>query len=517
MAGGPFAVTRLPAMIAGLTVLALTAGALVPVIWRAGGLSGPTPADWAALRFTLLQAALSAVVSVVLAVPVARALARRRFPGRGLLIAALGAPFILPVIVAVIGLLTVFGRGGWVNAGLTALGLPGVSIYGLHGVVLAHVFFNLPLAIRLIVQGWQAIPAERFRLAASLGFVPRDVARVLERPMLSEVMPATFVAVFLICLSSFAVALTLGGGPRATTLELAIYQSFRFDFDLARASVLALVQCAVCLAAAMAALAMRKPAAFGAGLDRAQDRWDGPQAWRKAADAALLVLVSGFLLLPLAAVTVAGLAGLADMPSTVWAAGGRSLMVAAAAVTLLLAMALPLSLVAGRGERAVEVLGVLPLAISPLVAGTGLFLAIRPWADPVSLSLAMTALLNATMALPFALRALIPAARLAAHDYGRLADSLAMTGWARLRLAILPRMTRAIRFSAGLTAALSMGDLGVAALFGDPERATLPVEVFRLMGAYRMEAASGAALLLLGLSLGVFWVIDRGGRPDAAV
>ena len=42
--------------------------------------------------------------------------------------------------------------------------------------------------------------------------------------------------IFVICLTSFAVALTLGGGPRATTIELAIYQAFRFEFDLARAA-----------------------------------------------------------------------------------------------------------------------------------------------------------------------------------------------------------------------------------------------------------------------------------------
>ena len=49
----------------------------------------------------------------MLAVPVARALARRRFPGRGLLVTLLGAPFLLPVIVALLGLLAVFGRAGW--------------------------------------------------------------------------------------------------------------------------------------------------------------------------------------------------------------------------------------------------------------------------------------------------------------------------------------------------------------------------------------------------------------------
>ncbi|MCB2105580.1 MAG: thiamine/thiamine pyrophosphate ABC transporter permease ThiP, partial [Rhodobacteraceae bacterium] len=216
-------------------LVALTLGTLVAVLARARGFSAIGPADLAAIRFTLWQASLSALLSALLAIPAARALARRRFPGRALLIALLGAPFILPVIVAVIGLLAIFGRAGVLNQGIVALGLPPVSIYGLNGVVLAHVFFNLPLAIRLLLQAWLAIPAERFRLAASLGMGPAEVARFLERPMLRETLPGVFVAVFLICLTSFAVALTLGGGPRATTVELAIYQAFRFDFDLGRA------------------------------------------------------------------------------------------------------------------------------------------------------------------------------------------------------------------------------------------------------------------------------------------
>jgi thiamine transport system permease protein len=60
-----------------------------------------------------------------------------------------------------------------------------------------------------------------------------------------------------------------------------------------------------------------------------------------------------------------------------------------------------------------------------------------------------------------------------------------------------------------------MGDLGVIALFADSDRATLPLELYRLMGAYRMEDAAGAAVLLLALSLAAFWLLDRGGRADA--
>ena len=108
---------------------------------------------------------------------------------RGALVALLGAPFILPVIVAVLGLLTVFGRSGVLNQFGAALGLPSVSIYGLHGVVLAHVFFNLPLATRLLLQGWQSIPSERFRLAGQLQMSPRALFLALEWPMLRQVLP----------------------------------------------------------------------------------------------------------------------------------------------------------------------------------------------------------------------------------------------------------------------------------------------------------------------------------------
>ncbi|MEM6276214.1 MAG: thiamine/thiamine pyrophosphate ABC transporter permease ThiP, partial [Pseudomonadota bacterium] len=223
-------------------LLFLTLGTLGAVASRAEGLSGLGPADWAAIRFTLGQAALSAALSVLLAIPVARALARRRFPGRSLLVALLGAPFILPVIVAVLGLIAVFGRNGLLNAFGTELGLPELSIYGPQGVILAHVFFNMPLATRFLLQGWLAIPSEQTRLAAALGFTPGAIQRHLEWPMLRAVVPGAFLAIFLICLTSFAVALAVGGGPRASTIELRIYELFRFEFALGDAALMALVQ-----------------------------------------------------------------------------------------------------------------------------------------------------------------------------------------------------------------------------------------------------------------------------------
>ncbi|MFD1340997.1 thiamine/thiamine pyrophosphate ABC transporter permease ThiP [Litorisediminicola beolgyonensis] len=499
---------RALAVIAGGLVLALTLGPVAAVIWRAEGLGALGPGAGQAVRFTLWQATLSALISVALAVPVARALARRRFPGRGLLVALLGAPFILPVIVAVLGLIATFGSNGVVNRALGALGLPGMTIYGLHGVVIAHVFFNLPLATRLILQGWLAIPAERLRLAETLGLTPWGRFRVLEAPMLLRIAPGAAAVIFVICLSSFAVALTLGGGPRATTVELAIYQAVRFEFDLGRAAALSLLQLGLALAAGLVALKLGSGSGFGAGLDRALPP-ARTGAVARGLDAVAILAAAAFLLTPLALVTLAGLPGLASLDGGVWQAALQSLWVALASTALCLAWALPLA------TRRGEFLGLLGIALSPLVLGTGLFLILRPVINPFVLALPVTALVNALVSLPFALRILRPEAEAVRADYGRLSAALGLNPLAWLRWVFLPRLRRPLGFAAGLTAALSMGDLGVIALFADPDRATLPLMVYRLMGSYRMEDAQAAALLLLAASLALFWLFDRGGRVGA--
>ncbi|MEM8538053.1 MAG: thiamine/thiamine pyrophosphate ABC transporter permease ThiP [Pseudomonadota bacterium] len=517
MAGRAQPVSAWPGISAAIFLAVLILGTLLAVALRAEAGSGFGRAEWAAIRFTVLQATLSGLFSVCLAIPVARALARRRFAGRRVLIALLGVPFILPVIIAVLGLLEVFGRAGWVSAGLSFLGFEPIRIYGLHGVVLAHVFLNLPLATRLILQGWQEVPAERFRLAAQLGCDGRAMFWLIEWPMLRRILPGAFAVVFAICLTSFAVALTLGGGPKATTIELAIYQAFRFDFDLGRAALLSVVQLILTIAAAALALWLSTGTGFGKGLDRLVRRWDGMTAITRIWDAAWIAAAALFLMMPLAAIVLSGLPKFASLPASVWTAAVTSLLVAGMSTVLLLCLALPMAFAIARGNRGVvELAGLLGLAASPLVIGTGLFIIIRGLqADPFALALPVTALVNAIMALPFALRILIPSARDVVDRYGKLGLSLRMSGGPFIRLVLLPRMRAQIAFAAGLAMALSMGDLGVITLFADPDIATLPLQIYRLMGAYRLEDAAAASLLLLVLSIGVFWLLDRGGRRHA--
>jgi len=497
----------------------LTLGTLAAVAWRAEGFAGLGPSDWAAIRFTVSQAFVSALLSVVFAIPVARALARRRFFGRGAIVALLGAPFILPVIVAVLGLIAVFGRSGLVNELGAHLGMRELAIYGPQGVVLAHVFFNMPLATRFLLQGWLAIPGEQFRLAASLGFTPGAIARHMEWPMLRAVVPGAFLAIFLICLTSFAVALAVGGGPRATTIELRIYELFRFEFALGDAALLGLVQFSVCaLAAALSGL-ITVPKVAMAGLDQVAARWDASHWTLKAQDVAVIGLAAAFLLVPTGIVLARGVPLLLELPESVWRAAGASIAVALVSMVVAMALTLSLSLWVARGGWAARVSGDvisgLALTASPLVMGTGLFILLFGWTNPQALALPVTALVNAAITVPFAMRVLAPAIAEIEEAYGRLGDSLGMTGWARMRFLLLPRLRRPLGFSAGLAAALSMGDLGVIALFSAPDTETLPLAMYRLMAAYRMDLAAGAGLLLVLLSFGLFYLFDRGGRVHA--
>jgi thiamine transport system permease protein len=96
--------------------------------------------------------------------------------------------------------------------------------------------------------------------------------------------------------------------------------------------------------------------------------------------------------------------------------------------------------------------------------------------------------------------------------HGRLADGLGLSGVRRMTRMTLPLLRRPLGFAAGLAAALSMGDLGVITLFADPTSSTLPLEIYRLMGAYRQAEAAAAALLLVTLSFGLFLVLDQWGR-----
>ncbi|NRF11562.1 thiamine/thiamine pyrophosphate ABC transporter permease ThiP [Agrobacterium pusense] len=466
------------------------------------------------LRFTVYQATLSTLLSIILGLPVALALSRQReFPGRIWIIRLMAVPMGLPVIVGAFGIITIWGRQGVLNTLLVFAGAEEpFSIYGLSGILIAHVFFNLPLSVRLLLAGLERIPGEYWRMAASLGMGPISVFRFVEWPAVSRLVPGIAGLIFMLCATSFTLVLLLGGGPAATTLEVAIYQALRFDFDPQRAIALSVLQ--IVLTAALLGLlaCLPSPEAEIASLGRPVRRFDAGGAAARLWDG--LIIVSAVLLigLPLVAIVFSGVQ--ADLPRLITApvflrAAATSLGIAAfsAIFVIIVSMAIIRARQAVSAKRRAarplhllsSVLGAgssLVLLVPPVVLGSGWFLLLRPFGDVAVYAPVLVALINMLMALPLAMRVLEPAVTSHFLRTGRLSASLGLQGLPRLRFADLPVLWRPLAMAFSFAMALSLGDLGAVALFGSENFVTLPWLVYSNMGSYRTNDAAGYAFLL---------------------
>ncbi len=481
--------------------------------------------------FTLWQAFLSVTVSVLLALPIARALDRhRQFVGRALLLRLMELSLVVPTIVAVSGLVSVYGRQGWLTAALHEW-LPAMTwnLYGLNGIVLAHVFFNAPLVARILLQALESAPSAQRRIASQLGLGSLWLWRSLEWPSIRPVLPGIVALVFTLCFTSFAIVMTLGGGPATSTIEVAIYQALRFEFDAGRAALLALIQLLIC--GTLWWLVLRKGLNSALVPDRQLSiRCARPDAGgvRKLLDAVLLASFVLFLTLPLLAVLIRGLPGLTEALSpSGFATQGLQLLKATA---LSLGIALPAGamsvvtslLILGAkpgsghkpGTRLLETAGYLPLIIPPLVLATGLFLLLRPRLGVADEGLALVALINAMMALPFVMQLLRGPLRNLDPASIRLADQLGIRGWYRWRWLHWPRLRRPLALSLAYGTGLSLGDFGVIALFGSPSAPTLPVLLYQQLGSYQIDAAAGTGLWLMMVLLALFGLFNLIGRPS---
>jgi thiamine transport system permease protein len=107
------------------------------------------------------------------------------------------------------------------------------------------------------------------------------------------------------------------------------------------------------------------------------------------------------------------------------------------------------------------------------------------------------------------LRQVEPPLILSAERYGRLSESLGISGAWRVRLVDWPLLRRPLMAALAVATALSLGDLGVAAFFGSGELVTLPVLLHQRLGAYRMDEAASVSLLLSLMVLGLFLAAQR--------
>ena len=484
---------------------------------------------WHVLRFSFWQALLSALLSVLPAIPLARALYRRRFRGRSILLRLCAMTLVLPVLVAVFGILSVYGRSGWLAEFCSLIGISYTfTPYGLQGILLAHIFFNLPLASRLLLQALQQIPGEQRQLAAQLGLRGWTHFRIVEWPWLRRQILPSGALIFMLCFASFATVLSLGGGPRATTIELAIFQALSFDYDPGRAALLALLQMSCCLGLVLLSQCLNK--AMPAGSD-SLGGWRNPEDSRCARllDGLMITLALLLILPPLLAVVVdglrQGLSGVLIQPA-LWQATFTSLRIALGAGVLSVILTVMLLWSSRelrlrqhpRWGQTLELSGMLILAMPGIVLATGFFLLLNATIGLPQSADGIVIFTNALMAIPYAMKVLENPLRDIAERYNRLCLSLNIRGWNRLKLIELRALKRPLAQALAFACVLSIGDFGVVALFGNESFRTLPFYLHQQIGSYRSSEGAVTALLLLLLCFLLFTLIEklpgRHAKPD---
>jgi thiamine transport system permease protein len=457
---------------------------------------------WSILGFSLKQAGLSALLSVLLAWPVARALYYSpKLPFKAGFLSLCLLCFIIPTLVLITGLVVLLGRSGLLIDGLPE----SWSLYGLHGILIAHVYLNLPFAVRALYQQMNNIPDTSWKLAAQLKLSCWQRLRFVELASLRATFLRMFGFIAVLCFNSFAVVLALGGGPQATTLEVAVFQALKYDFNIPEALALAWVQFAI--TGFLYLMVSRWGSVNWLSVETVSRRWVPEAApLMKLWNALLYGTMWCILLLPMLAL-IPGISEMNWKTFNAWSIAQPALVtLLAALISALLALVLsygsliPLrqAAMAGKGKRQLtyEWLGMHTLLAPAMVLSVGLYVFLLRRIDLDNWGILFVILLNAVVITPFATQHLRPRLLQFDQQYYRLADSLKLTGWARLKVEY-PWIKSTLWFSFSLVLLFAMGDVAVFAIFGNDDWMTLPWLIYRLAGTYRMADASLASAVLL--------------------
>jgi len=481
------------------------------------------------LKFTIFQATLSTIFSILIGIVLAWSLShQQKFPNRALLVALFSSSLVLPTIIVVLGLITILGRNGWLNH--ISLYLFNHSfegfLYGLSGILIAHVYLNGSYAARSLLHSFESIPKEKYKLAKSLGFSTCKRFYYIEWPAIKTTVFSVSSIVFLLCFTSFAIVLILGGNPSYNTLEVAIYEAVKLDFDISFALELAFLQLSISVILVFVTSNLKTDIS-NIKTSSEMIPWSEPFGV-KIGQKFIIFIFSLFFLLPLLAIVVDGVGAdyIKIISSAIFIKSFNTSIVIATIssfitifFTLFLSSAkrnfalksrLADSKLAGIFEILISFSGTLYLAIPSLVLGLGFFLLSQKFLAPQTFW-ATFALLSANvlMSLPFSLSILYPAMLKTATRYDKLCFSLGIGGIKRFIYCEWPFLRESIGYVIALSFCLSLGDLGIISLFGSQDFSTLPWYLYGLMGSYKNSDASGVALILLSLVLGVFTLLPK--------
>jgi len=487
--------------------------------------------------FTLWQAVVSTLATVVLALPAAWVLGRIQMRGRALFSAALVVPFVLPTVVVGTAFLAVLGPDGPLVRLTGALGAEVDLRRTATAVIVAHVFFNYAVIARTVGAAWAAIDPDTEDAARTLGASRWETFRSVTLPQLRPSLAGAAAIVFLFTFTSFGVVKILGG-PRIATIEVEIHRRTTELLDLRAASVLSLLQ----LAAVIAALSLYRRAGRrrGTGRLRAGRSTSRPAVgaerflvWGTVASALVLLAVpvatlvwrsfdnaGGPGLRYYRALGTVGRGSVAFVPPI--EAVRNSLLFGAAAATTALVVgslaAVGLHRLRGRTRGVADSSLMLPLGVSAVTVGLGFLIAL----DEPPLDLRTSPILipaaQAIIAIPFVIRTLLPALD-AIPD--RMRDAAASLGapprrvWLEIDLRLLRRPALV---ATGFAFAISLGEFGATVFIARADAPTVPVAIFRALsqpGALNVGQAMALSTILLTMTTLVMLVVDRMG--DARV
>lgn len=209
-----------------------------------------SPEEWTALRLSLRVALWATILSLPLALLVAQALARWRFPGKAVLNGLVHLPLVLPPVVTGYVLLLSFGRRGWIGQFLYEwFGI--VLAFRWTGAVLAAAVMAFPLMVRAIRLSIEAVDPRLEQAAGSLGASAPWVWATVTLPLILPGVIAGAVLAFAKAMGEFGATITFVSNiPGETqTLPSAIYSFLQVPGGEASAARLAIISVGVAMTA----------------------------------------------------------------------------------------------------------------------------------------------------------------------------------------------------------------------------------------------------------------------------
>ncbi len=454
--------------------------------------------------WSLAQASITCVLALVIGLPLAWVLARFEFVGRTLVLRLLMLPFVVPTLVAALGVLALWGPHGVLSGwlGVNLQDTPWLLLYG-------NLFFNLCLVVRAGVDALGQVNARQVAAARTLGATPWRAFWRIEWPAIAPWLMSSLCLVFLYCFAGFGLALVLGG-QRYATVEVEIYTLVAYELQLGQASVLALWMLGLTGAVALAYAVLEKRLAAPARSEpiaRQQPR--GVYQW--LALAATLAVLAFFCALPVLAIVWRSL----FVGATTWAQVFDAETLAAlwntlrfSAVALLLATLLGvLHGLAAQASVLWRAAAFLPFVVSPVTVAFGLLLLYPTWTASLPLLLAAYAVL----AYPFVAKSLSAGLDSLPEPVLQAARTLGASPWRCFWRVTLPLLRPALRRGMAFAAATALGEFAVTLFLSRPEWATLTTLMYQRLGRpgqTNLDAAMVLACLLMALALLAFLLIE---------